>query len=79
MELKQVEGYRDLVRDVESTAIINTNLSAYEAAIKRHKEAEEKKVLLNESVNQINSLKEEVKELKELVKVLLTRDTEDDR
>ena len=40
MELKQVEGYRDLVRDVESTAIINTKLSAYEAAIKRHKEAE---------------------------------------
>ena len=79
MEVKQVEGYRDLVRDVQSTAIINTNLSAYEAAIKRHKEAEESKALLNESVGQINSLKEEVKELKELVKVLLTRDTEDGR
>ena len=47
MELKQVEGYKDLVRDVKSTAIINTNLSAYEAAIKRHKEAEEKSALLN--------------------------------
>ena len=79
MELKQVEGYKDLVRDVKSTAIINTNLSAYEAAIKRHKEAEEKSALLNETVGQINSLKEEVKELKELVKVLLTRDTEDGR
>ena len=79
MEVKQVEGYRDLVRDVQSTAIINTNLSAYEAAIKRHKEAEESKALLNESVGQINSLKEDVKELKELVKVLLTRDTEDGR
>ena len=79
MELKQVEGYKDLVRDVESTAIINTNLSAYEAAIKRHKEAEEKSTLLNETVGQINSLKEDVKELKELVKVLLTRDTEDGR
>ena len=79
MEVKQVEGYRDLVRDVQSTAIINTNLSAYEAAIKRHKEAEESKALLNESVGQINSLKEEVKELKKLVKVLLTRDTEDGR
>ena len=79
MELKQVEGYKDLVRDVKSTAIINTNLSAYEAAIKRHKEAEEKRALLNETVGQINSLKEDVKELKELVKVLLTRDTEDGR
>ena len=69
MELKQVEGYKDLVRDVKSTAIINTNLSAYEAAIKRHKEAEERKVLLNEYVN----------ELKELVKILLTKGTEDGR
>ena len=78
MEFKQVEGYKDLVRDVESTAIINTNVSAYEAAIKRHKEAEERKNLLNDAVGQINSLKEDVRELKELVKVL-TRDTEDGR
>lgn len=78
MEFKQVEGYKDLVRDVESTAIINTNVSAYEAAIKRHKGAEERKNLLNDAVGQINSLKEDVRELKELVKVL-TRDTEDGR
>ena len=78
MELKPVEGHKNLHRDMASGAIINTDVSAYEAAIKRHKEAEEKKVLLNDTVGQINSLKEDVRELKELVKVL-TRDTEDGR
>ena len=79
MELKPVEGHKNLHRDMASGAIINTDVSAYEAAIQRHKEAEERKLLLNETVGQINSLKEDVKELKELVKVLLTRDTEDGR
>ena len=78
MELKPVEGHKNLHRDMVSRAIINTDVSAYEAAIKRHKEAEERKHLLNDAVGQINSLKEDVKELKKLVKVL-TRDTEDGR
>ena len=78
MELKPVEGHKNLHRDMASGAIINTDVSAYEAAIKRHKGAEERKHLLNDAVGQINSLKEDVKELKKLVKVL-TRDTEDGR
>ena len=78
MELKPVEGHKNLHRDMVSRAIINTDVSAYEAAIKRHKEAEERKHLLTDAVGQINSLKEDVKELKKLVKVL-TRDTEDGR
>jgi hypothetical protein len=78
MELKPVEGHKNLHRDMASGAIINTDVSAYEAAIKRHKGAEERKNLLNDAVGQINSLKEDVRELKELVKVL-TRDTEDGR
>ena len=78
MELKPVEGHKNLHRDMVSRAIINTDVSAYEAAIQRHKEAEERKLLLNDAVGQINSLKEDVKELKKLVKVL-TRDTEDGR
>ena len=36
-EFKQVEEERDLVRDMHSKAIINTNKSAYIAAVQRKK------------------------------------------
>ena len=36
-EFKQVEEERDLVRDMHSKAIINTNKSAYIASVQRKK------------------------------------------
>ena len=39
---KQVEGESDLVRDMNSTAIINRNKSAYEMAKKRSEQAKKK-------------------------------------
>ncbi len=63
----QVEGHNDLVRDVNSKAIINTNMAAYEAAVKRSKSAQNQKDELRDAVRDINILKNEMKEIRTLL------------
>ena len=41
----KVEGHQDLIRDMHSKAVINTNRSAYLAAVQR------KKLLLHKEMN----------------------------
>lgn len=73
MEYKIVEDNPDLVRDPHSGAIINTNRAAYEQAvtIANQKKAEADK--LNSAVEDINNLKEEIGEIKSLLKELIQR------
>lgn len=72
-EYKIVDGKPDLVRDPSSGAIVNTNASAYrnavEAANRRKAEAEK----LDSAINDINNLKGEVSEIKDLLKELIKR------
>ena len=69
----QVEGHDHLVRDPVSGAIINTDKSAYRAAVaaadKRKRDAEK----LDSAVDDINNLKEEIGEIKDLLKELIQR------
>ena len=62
----QVEGNPSLVRDRESGAILNSNVSE----IKRQKEIKEKNLLKEQ---ELVELKEEVSELKDLVKQLVEK------
>ena len=71
LELKEVEGHKDLVRDMQSTAILNTNKNAYEKAIERHKNAQKKNEDLVKAISEINNLKGDIKELKSIVKTLI--------
>ncbi len=64
IELIPVEGHNSLGRDPQSNAIINTDVTAYEAYRRARKEAKRKEKELNE-------LKGEVAELKELVNKLV--------
>jgi len=66
-QLLKVEGHNDLARDTGSTAIINTNRSAYQAAVKRAKEAQRHRDELRDAVRQINSLKCEMQEMRNLL------------
>jgi hypothetical protein len=66
-ELVKVEGHPDLVRDVNSKAIINTNMAAYEAAVKRSKAVKQQKDDLRDAVRDINILKNEMKEIRSLL------------
>jgi len=68
----KVEGHGDLVRDTGSTAILNTNRPAYEMAKKRAAEAQMQRDNLRDVTREINTLKSEMHEIKELL-INLTR------
>ena len=66
-----VEGNSDLVRDPDTNQIINTNTTAYEQYISRRKQRklEKKKSLTIEG--DLASLKNEMNEIKSLLKELV--------
>ena len=75
---RKVEGELDLVRDMNSTAIVNRNRSAYEMAKKRSEDAkrklieeEEQRDSIRNATREINTLKCEMHEIKDLLKQLV--------
>ena len=73
-DYKQVEEERDLVRDMHSKAIINTNKSAYLAAVQRKKVLQQQKDELRDATREINILKSEMHEIKTLLIKLVEKD-----
>ena len=69
-EFIKVEGHSSLIRDVDSNAIVNTNISEYQLYMKRRK-AREKSDELRSAVKEINNLKNEIREIKNLVKEII--------
>lgn len=63
----QVEGHKDLVRDERSNAIVNTNKSAYLMAKKRAEEAQRQRDEIRETTRELNSLKSEMHEIKNML------------
>ena len=68
----KVEGHADLVRDTNSGAIINRNRNAYEIA-KRISEAQKQRDEIRSATREINTLKCEMHEIKDMLKTLLDR------
>ena len=73
MDYLRVEGKSDLVRDVKSNAIINRNRNAYELAKKRAAEAQKQRDEIRGATREINNLKCEMHEIKDMLKTLLDR------
>ena len=73
-EYKQVEGHSDLVKDMHSKAVINTNRSAYLAAVQRKKNFDAQKDSLRDATREINILKSEMHEIKSLLVKLVEKD-----
>jgi coenzyme F420-reducing hydrogenase delta subunit len=67
----KVEGHTHLVRDVNSNAIVNTNVSEYQLYMKRIKVREKQSDELRNAVKEINNLKNEIREIKNLVKEIV--------
>ena len=67
----KVEGHTNLVRDVSSNAIINTNTSEYQLYMKRVKVREKQSDQLRGAVKEINNLKKDIREIKELIKEIV--------
>jgi hypothetical protein len=64
----KVEGYDSLVRDVRSNAIVNTNRSDYQIYMSRVQARENQSDSIRSAVKEINILKKELREIKELLK-----------
>tara|TARA_Y100001951_G_C11252157_1_gene247101 strand:- start:452 stop:688 length:237 start_codon:yes stop_codon:yes gene_type:complete len=69
----QVEGYRTIVRDTRSGAIINTDRSAYAIHCQRIKEARESQNDLRNAVRDINNLKAEMFEIKKILQGMVSK------
>ena len=77
---RKVEGELDLVRDMNSTAIVNRNRSAYEMAKKRSEDAKRKLIeeegqrdSIRNATREINTLKCEMHEIKHLLQQLVDK------
>ena len=66
-----VEGHADLVRDNNSHAIINHNVGAYEQAKRRAAAAQAQREEIRDTTREINHLKSEIHEIKNLLKELV--------
>lgn len=69
----QVKDYPDLVRETNSHAIVNTNMAAYKAAVDRSRAAQKNKDDLRDAVRDINNLKSEMHEIKNLLLQMMDR------
>ena len=67
----KVEGQTHLVRDVNSNAIINTNESEYQLYMQRVKVREKEADKLRNAVKEINNIKSEIREIKDLIKKIV--------
>jgi uncharacterized membrane protein YgaE (UPF0421/DUF939 family) len=63
----KVEGHTHLVRDEESHAIINTDVEQYRLTMRRRQ-------MLRTQRDEINSLKNDMSEIKSLLKELINKD-----
>ena len=69
----KVEGYTALVRDLGSNAIVNTNTTEFNAYIKKYKVREKNNDMLRDTVKEINTLKNELFEIKKLLKEVINK------
>ena len=67
----KVEGHENLIRDSHSGAIISTDDAAFNAYMKKRKEDAKKNQLLKQQAEEIQSLKSDMQEIKEMLNVLL--------
>jgi hypothetical protein len=63
----KVEGHADLIRDVRTNAIVKTS-NEYAVYMKRTRQREENADRLRGMCSEINNLKKELREIKDLIK-----------
>ena len=70
----KVQGHSNLVRDMNTHAIINKDKNAYNLAKRRAEEAQRQRDEIRGATREINNLKCEMHEIKSMLKTLLERD-----
>ena len=71
MNLQPVEGYKHLFRDKETGAILNVNTAAFEGAKRARVKREKAKAQLETNTTDINSIKDELTEIKTMLRTLI--------
>ena len=66
-----IEGRTDIVKDPNTGAIINIDDAAHRSAVAGHKAGQRAKEEIKNNTNEINSIKEELTEIKTLLKALV--------
>ena len=69
----KVQGHSNLVRDMNTNAIINKDKSAYNLAKRRAEEAQRQRDEIRGATREINNLKCEMHEIKNMLKTLLDK------
>ena len=69
----RVEGYDNLLRDTSSNAVINSSTSEYKIYMARYRAREQESDKLRNACKEINSLKAEFREIKDLIKKVLEK------
>jgi len=70
----KVQGHDSLIRDTRSSAIINTNVTEYQLYMKRLQARQSNSDQIQDACREINSLKQEMFEIKKLIKELVNKD-----
>ena len=68
MTIAKVQGHSNLVRDLKSQAIINTDSDAYARYMARKAKQSKKDDEMRSVVREVNSLKTEMREIKDLLR-----------
>ena len=69
----KVQGYSNLVRDTRSNAIVNKDKNAYNIAKRRAEDAQRQRDEIRGATREINNLKSEMHEIKDMLKTLMYR------
>ena len=73
MKIARVEGHAHLVRDLKTQAIVNSDSDAYARYMTRKAKQAEKEDELRGVVREINTIKAEMFEIKNLIKEIADR------
>jgi hypothetical protein len=69
----KIEGKDGLVRDISTSAIINTNRSEYQNYINRRDSVLSKQRQIEEHSEEINNIKTELSDIKQMLLVLINK------
>ena len=69
----KVQGFESLVRDTRSNGIVNTNTTEYSIYMSRVRAREKQGDEIRNAVKEINNLKAELREIKDLLKGVVNK------
>ena len=75
MKYVSIENKDGLVRDIDSKAVINTNRTEYENYLTRKKQASSTQDKINQNTNDINEIKKDLTEVKDLLLMLIKQES----